>query len=196
MAKETMVIVEGQVTAPPGIFDEMTFYVQDSTAGIMAYLREGECPVLSEGDRVRITGQLWDYYGEREIRVAGPGDIQRLGEGKPLEPTMVKTGEVDEAHEGLLVQIVGEITGWAESALYLDDGSGEGKVYVKEATGIERPWVEKGELYSVIGIVSQYEDKHELLPRYQSDISLWPGMLPVTGSDRPSSEGAGLKAPR
>jgi DNA/RNA endonuclease YhcR with UshA esterase domain len=109
---------------------------------------------------------------------------------------MVKTGEVDEAHEGLLVQIVGEITGWAESALYLDDGSGEGKVYVKEATGIERPWVEKGELYSVIGIVSQYEDKHELLPRYQSDISLWPGMLPVTGSDRPSSEGAGLKAPR
>jgi len=194
MAKETMVTVEGQVTAPPGIFDEQTFYVQDATAGTLVYLREG--PVLSEGDRVRVTGQVWDYYGEREIRVSGPGDIQRLGEGEPLQPTMIKTGEVDEAHEGLLVQIVGAITGWEKSTLYLDDGSGEAKVYVKEATGIERPWVEKGEVYSVVGIVSQYKDEHELLPRYQSDIALWPGVLPVTGGESPSGEGAGLKAPR
>ena len=108
-------------------------------------------------------------------------------EGEPLEPTMIKTGEVDEAHEGLLAQIVGEITGWGESALFLNDGSGEAKIYIKEATGIERPWVEKGEVYSVVGIVSQYKDEHELLPRYQSDIALWPGMLPVTGGESPSS---------
>ena len=82
--------------------------MQDSTAGIKVYLREGDCPALSEGDRVRVTGQLWDYYNEREIRVAGPEDIQRLGDGEPLKPTLIKTGEVDEAHEGLLVQIVGE----------------------------------------------------------------------------------------
>jgi DNA/RNA endonuclease YhcR with UshA esterase domain len=188
IAKETIVTVEGQVTAPPGIFDEKSFYVQDSTAGTLVYLREGDCPVLSEGDRVRVTGQLWDYYGEREIRVAEPGDIQRLGEGEPLEPTMIKTGEVDEAHEGLLVQIVAEITGWGRSALYLDDGSGEAKVYIKEATGIERPWVEEGEIYSVVGIVSQYKEEHELLPRYQSDISLWPAQLPTTGGDSPSDE--------
>jgi DNA/RNA endonuclease YhcR with UshA esterase domain len=86
----------------------------------------------------------------------------------------------------LLAQIVGEITGWAESALYLDDSSGEAKVYIKEATGIERPWVEKGEIYSIIGIVSQYQDKHELLPRYQNDIALWPAELPITGGDKPS----------
>jgi DNA/RNA endonuclease YhcR with UshA esterase domain len=196
MARETMVAVEGQVTAPPGIFDEVTFYMQDSTAGIMVYLREGDCPVLYEGDRVRVTGQLWDYYDEREIRVSGAGDIQRLGEGEPLEPTLIKTGEVDEVHEGLLVQIVGAITSWERSTLYLDDGSGEGKVYIKEATGIERPWVEKGEIYSVIGIVSQYQEEHELLPRYQSDIALWPAQLPTTGGDSPSDEGAGLKTPR
>ncbi len=187
MAKETVVTVEGQVTAPPGIFAEKSFYIQDSTAGTLVYLREGNCPVLSEGDKVRVTGQLWDYYGEREIRVAGPGDIQRLGEGEPLKPTMIKAGEVDEAHEGLLAQIIGEITGWGGSALFLDDGSGEAKIYIKEATGIERPWVEKGEIYAIIGIVSQYKDEHELLPRYQSDIALWPGMLPVTGGDSPSS---------
>ncbi len=186
MAKEAMVIVEGQVTAPPGIFDEKSFYIQDSTAGTLVYLREGDCPVLFGGDRVRITGQLWDYYGEREIRVAGAGDIQRLSEGEPLKPTMIKTGEVDEAREGLLAQIVGEIAGWGKSALYLDDGSGEAKIYLKEATGIERPWVEKGEIYSVIGIVSQYQEEHELLPRYQSDIALWPGTLPVTGGESPS----------
>lgn len=196
MAKDTMVAVEGQVTAPPGIFDEKTFYVQDSTAGIMVYLSQGQPPTLIEGDWVRVTGVTWDYYGVREIKVAEAGDIQRLGKGEPLEPTMIKTGEVDEAHEGLLVQIIGEVTGWGRSALYLDDGSGEAKVYIKKATGIERPWVEKGEIYSVIGIVSQYKDEHELLPRYQSDIALWPTELPVTGGDRPSSEGVGLKAPR
>jgi len=185
MAQEAIVTIEGQVTAPPGIFDEQTFYVQDTTAGTLVYLREGDCPVLSEGDRVRITGQLWDYYGEREIRVAGPGDIHLLGEGEPLEPTMIKTGAVDEAHEGLLVRIVGAITGWERSTLYLDDGSGQAKIYLKEATGIERPWVEKGDIYSVIGIVSQYQDEHELLPRYQSDITPWPGTLPTTGGDSP-----------
>ena len=186
MAEDTMVNVEGQVTAPPGIFDEKTFYAQDSTAGIMVYLSQGQYPALNEGDWVRVMGITWDYYGEREIKVSGPGDIQRVGEGEPLKPTMIKTGEVDEAHEGLFVQVVGEITGWEGSALYLDDGSGEAKIYVKEATGIERPWVEKGEIYSMVGIVSQYEEEHELLPRYQSDISLWPGMLPVTGGDSPS----------
>jgi DNA/RNA endonuclease YhcR with UshA esterase domain len=196
MAEDTMVTVEGQVTAPPGTFDEKTFYIQDSAAGIMVYLSQGQYPALNEGDWVRVTGITWDYYGEREIKVSGPGDIQRLGEGEPLEPTLIKTEEVDEAHEGLFVQIIGEITGWGTSALYLDDGSGEAKIYIKEATGIERPWVEKGEIYSVVGIVSQYEEEHELLPRYESDISLWPGTLPVTGGDRPSSEGAGLKPPR
>ncbi len=185
MAKETLVTVEGQVTAPPGVFAETSFYMQDATAGTLVYLREGDCPELSEGDRVRITGQVWDYYEEREMRVAKPEDIQRLGEGEPLQPSVIKTGEVDEAHEGLLVQIVGEITGWDRGALHLDDGSGEAKVYIKEATGIERPWVEKGEIYSVIGIVSQYQDEHELLPRYQSDVSLWPGMLPTTGGESP-----------
>ena len=196
MAKEASVIVEGQVTAPPGIFDQQTFYVQDSTAGIMVYLREGECPTLSEGDKVRATGQVWDYYEQREIRVATPGDIQRLGEGEPVEAIVIKTGEVDEAHEGLLVQVVGAITGWGRGSLYLDDGSGQAKVYIKEATGIERPWVEKGELYSVVGIVGQYKDEHELLPRCQSDIALWPAELPTTGGDRPSSQGEGLRAPR
>jgi hypothetical protein len=185
MAPEALVTVEGQVTAPPGIFAEESFYMQDSTAGTLVYLREGEIPALSEGDVVRLTGQVWDYYEEREIRVAKPEDIQRLGEGEPLQPVVINTGEMGEAYEGSLVQIVGEITGWDRGTLYLDDGSGQAKVYIKEATGIERPWVEKSELYSVVGIVSQYQDEHELLPRYQSDIALWPGMLPTTGGDSP-----------
>jgi DNA/RNA endonuclease YhcR with UshA esterase domain len=190
MAPEALVTVEGQVTAPPGIFAEESFYMQDSMAGTLVYLREGEIvqpavALLALGDRVRLTGQVWDYYEEREIRVARPEDIQRLGEGEPLLPVVINTGEMGEAYEGSLVQIVGEITGWDRGTLYLDDGSGQAKVYIKEATGIERPWVEKGELYSVVGIVSQYEEEHELLPRYQSDISLWPGMLPTTGGDSP-----------
>jgi len=184
LAKGTEVTIEGQVTVPPGVFGEGTIYVQDSTAGIMVYLSAGEYPALSEGDWVRVKGQVWEYYGVLEIKVSEAGDIQRLRPGDPLPPTPIKTGEVSEDSEGLLVQVTGKVTGYGRDQIFLDDGSGEAKVYIEEATGIERPWVEEGQVFTVVGVVSQYEGEYELLPRYQSDISFVPAALPITGGDK------------
>ena len=183
----TEVVVEGQVTVPPGLLGERVFYLQDSTAGTMVYLSQGECPPLAEGDRVRVTGDLRDYHGEREVVAARPEDIQRLRLGTPLLPTPIKTGQVDEAHEGLLAQIVGRVVGYGRDRIELDDGSGPALVYIKKTSGIEKPWVEKGQPMAVVGVVSQYaqsapyEGGYRLLPRYQWDIVSSPAMLPVTG---------------
>jgi DNA/RNA endonuclease YhcR with UshA esterase domain len=184
-------VVEGQVTVPPGVFGRRIIYIQDSTAGIMVYLSRGRYPRLSEGDWVRVRGQVWDFHGEKEILVGHWRDVERLGGGEPLEPVQIKTGEVNEENEGLLVEITGEVVGYAWNTIYLDDGSGKAKVYIKRATGVKKPWVEKGEIYRVVGVVSQYaeapyEGGYRLLPRYQSDISLAvPVLLPVTGGESP-----------
>jgi len=47
------------------------------------------------------------------------------------------------------------VVGYGRDAIGLDDGSGEARVYIKKATGIEKPWVEKGQELGVVGIVSQ-----------------------------------------
>jgi L-aminopeptidase/D-esterase-like protein len=92
--------------------------------------------------------------------------------------------------EGPAVQFQGRSTFW------LDDGTGWAKVYIRQRTGIKKPFIEMRTPVTVMGIVSQYSDSngdssredYRLLPRYQEDIILpvqpptpWPIFLPETG---------------
>jgi hypothetical protein len=187
----TLVTVRGQVTVPPPLFGEKTLYIQDSTAGIMIYTSKNDYLPLAEGDWVVLRGEAYDYHGEREIRIYRDGDLLlHQGAGDPLKPTVLKTGQVDEDHEGLLAMITGQVVGYERYAIHLDDGTGPVRVYIKRETGIEKPWVEKGQTFSVIGVVSQYAEEkpyeggYRLLPRYQSDLLQLPLYLPETGTLR------------
>jgi DNA/RNA endonuclease YhcR with UshA esterase domain len=181
MALETRVVIEGQVTAPPGLFGKDTLYMQDATAGIRIYLRSGEIGTLAEGDWVRVTGKVDTYYGEFEIVVSQPSDIVVLRHEAPLKSTRIKTGAVNATNEGHLVQIDGKVTRFG--SVFVDDGTGEAKVYVRESTGIKMPKLRKGQIVTVIGIVGRYQETWELLPRYASDIVPWPEYLPVVGGE-------------
>lgn len=178
LAKGTKVIVEGQVTVRPGLFGRKTIYIQDGTAGIMVYLSEGDYPELEEGDWVRIEGVVWEYKGEREIKVYGAAGVQRLGPGESVVPIPVKTGQVGEPLEGKLVQATGQITGFSD--FRLDDGSGELKVYIYRGTGIRLEGLKVGQVVTVVGVVGQFGSTHELRPRSQADIQ--PMLLPATGA--------------
>ncbi len=186
------VIVEGQVTAPPPYFGR-SIYVQDATGGINVYLTRGEWPDLSEGERLRITGRLEDLRGERQLRLADPSALTRLGPAQPLRPARVRTGHIDEAHEGLLVMIVGKVVELQTDAVILDDGSGPARVYVRESTGWRRPRMQRGEIWAAVGVVSQYgrerpyTDGYRLLPRYPDDLAPPPAHLPETGASAPMS---------
>ncbi|MFQ5885639.1 MAG: lamin tail domain-containing protein [Anaerolineae bacterium] len=190
LGKGTQVILEAQVTVPPGVFSPKTIYLQDETGGILIYLRGGEYPSLKEGDWVRVQGEIWDYYGERELRVE-EGNVQFLREGEPPSPLLIATAEVNEEREGLLVEIRGLVTRVEGRSFYIDDGSGEAKAYIREATGIGQFLVAVGESITVVGVVSQYvreapfEGGYRVLPRYEEDIKGGLALyLPVTGEEQ------------
>jgi hypothetical protein len=188
---KSTVTVRGQVTVPPPLFGEKALYIQDHTGGIMIYTSKKDHLPLTEGDWVVLRGEAYDYHGEREIRIYWDDDLLlHQGAGDLPKPTVLKTGQVDEDHEGLLAMIAGRVVGYERYAIHLDDGTGPARVYIKRETDIEKPWVEEGQRFSVIGIVSQYakekpyEGGYRLLPRYPSDLLQLPLYLPETGTCR------------
>jgi hypothetical protein len=69
------------------------------------------------------------------------------------------------------VQLSAPVTGyWKETTLYLDDGSGEARITIKASTGVGRPYVNIGEVWTVVGMVSQTESGYRLLPRREADL--------------------------
>ena len=132
-------------------------------------------------------GRLSDYHGERRVLVTRPEDLRRIGSGQRLQPELLRSGEADEAHEGLLVRVFAPAVGYGGQNFWLDDGSGEARVYIRESGGFDRPWIEVGEMWSVVGVVSQYVGSrpfvggYRSLPRTEADLSNAPVLLPVTG---------------
>lgn len=201
------VTVEGQVTALPGVFGDKQIYVQDATGGLLIYLRSGQWPPLSEGQWVRLNGWLDTFHGEKEIRLTRVDDIKTLAPAAPPAAQPIRTGAVGEASEGRLVAVTAPVSGfYGESSILLNDGSGEAWVVVLESTGMQRPYVVIGDVWTAVGIVSQddfeapYDGYYRLLPRRPADLQQgavnWaslnsaPLYLPVTGE--PSE---GLAAP-
>jgi len=165
-----LIKVKGVVSVEPGVLGSQIFYLAGS--GIQVYSYQKNFPNLKVGDYLEVIGELNEYKGELRIKVSSKEDIKVL-ETKPApQPKEVKTGEIDEDLEGSLVMITGEVIEKQSNYLYLDDGSGEVKVYFKKTTGIKRPKLKEGDWLKVVGIVSQYNEEYRILPRYQTDIEL------------------------
>ena len=102
--------VEGIVTSNASGYDKDTaffdcIYVQDATAGINCFPVAGNFKI---GDRVRISGTTSSYQGERQLAVT---TIEKLGEGKPVMPTLVTAAQiVDGSVLGSLVRVKGTVT--------------------------------------------------------------------------------------
>ena len=181
LALGTRVTVEGQITAPPGLFSERIAYIQDDSAGLRLYLRQGSYPDLHLGDRVRVTGRLSSSYGQRDLTISSPRWLVSLGPGPVLRPRYLRTSLVTAAQEGRLVLVAGRVTGFLSNNFWLDDGSGEVQVTVDQDLPWRRPFFERGSLWAVVGIVARNEGRFRLLPRYSDDITPPPALLPVTG---------------
>jgi len=183
LAADTRITVEGVVSVPPGLFNSKTVYIQDAMRGLKLYLRRGNYPDLRTGDHLRVTGYLRDYHGQRELSIPGQTWVTFLGQGAAPRPRFVRTGAVGEVYESRLVMVVGQVTGFRQNSFWLDDGSGGAKITVDSDLPWQRPYFEKGDTWAVVGVVTQYDDTYRINPRYQTDISPPPSVLPVTGSD-------------
>ncbi|MCL4834149.1 MAG: lamin tail domain-containing protein, partial [Caldilineaceae bacterium] len=178
----------GVVTVPPGLFNS-AIYVADpaphpngATAwlGVQVYLRRGDFPPLALGDRVLIRGVMGSFRGEREILVERPEDIWQMESGTPLLPLPVTVADVGERLEGRLISFEGTVTGWQGVSIFLADPAQPDiepvMVTVRSRLGWRRPYVNKGERWRVIGIVSQAADAppwnggYRVLARFPADL--------------------------
>ena len=55
---------------------------------------------------------------------------------------------------------------------YVDDGSGEIRVYIKSSTKIDKPEMKKGTAVTITGVVSETTSGYRVLPRWQEDVRL------------------------
>lgn len=186
--------VRGQVIVPPDVF-ERSLYIQDASGGLLIYWSRPSWPALQLGDWIEVTGALDDFHGERELKVRRARDLIVLGPGEPPAPIMVRCDQIGELYEGMLVMVAGAVSGFSERSLRLRDGSGDVVVYVREGLPWKRPWVDRGEWWSAIGVVSQYLTEssstggYRLLPRFADDLARAPDTLPEIGatvSDEPA----------
>jgi len=99
-----------RVTARPGVLGEARTYVGSEQAGVALHKPGGGYADLDEGDRVRVRGELDEYHGELVVRLESGRDVQRLGPGELVSPTLIRTGAVGFLTEGRLVRVGATIT--------------------------------------------------------------------------------------
>ena len=101
--------IEAVITVAPGAFSTSNtqIFVQDDSGGICIY-KQGALVSGAVGDSIRATGSVIQYNGLAEIDVKPTGaSFMNLGAGTPAEPTPITLDQLDEAHEGLLVEVYG-----------------------------------------------------------------------------------------
>lgn len=169
VALDKLVTTSGIVTVLPGRLSASYFYIQDETAGIQIYSSKKSFPTITIGQRVEVTGETSEAYKERRLKIADAGNIVGIGSGE-VQPKITKTGSIGESNEGQLVKLTGTVTQTSGDTFYLNDESGEARIYIKEETSIDKPRTSKGVKVTVVGIVSQYNDTYRVLPRTQNDL--------------------------
>ena len=177
------------MTVLPDIFDDKQIYIQDATGGMLVYLRSGEWPPLSEGQWVRVNGRLDTLYGEKEIKLTRIDDIKTMQPAAPPTPRAIRSGDVGEATEGWLVRVEAPASGFrGRSVVIVDNGGSDTAVVFKQSTGMHRPYVEIGEMWAVVGVVSQDDDEapfdsgYRILPRRSADVQQGAKMAPTAAS--------------
>lgn len=168
--KGEMVEVIGVVSVPPGVLGGNVIYLAGS--GVQVYFSKADWPKINLGDSVKLTGEVSANSGETRLKLAQASDLIITGNGAAPQPHRLETSEVGEETEGWLVTIQGEVTETNGDTFYVDDGSGEVKVYIKSSTKIDKPQMKKGMAITVTGVVSETSSGYRVLPRWQEDVRL------------------------
>ncbi len=168
--KHSRVKVSGIVSTPPGIFADDVFYLSGS--GIQVFSYEVKFSKIELGDEVELIGRVSEVGGEKRILLDNEEDIKINSRDNLVEAQLISTGNINESMEGYLVLIEGKVSQIKNDVFFLDDGSGEVKVYIKPRTEIEKPEIKIGDWMAVTGQASQTSAGYRILPRFQGDIRL------------------------
>ena len=179
------VVVEGYVTAASNaaakgnsFFD--VIYVQDETAGLTVF--GVSSTEVKLGQKVRLTGKVSSYLGDAQIALNNEDfDLEIIDTNINLvNPTKLSTADsMLEEKEGLLVQVSGKVTRIEGQNIYVNDGTGEARVYTEgyigssTNPGVADEWksrVKVGDMVSAIGLASEDPEGHRLRVRDSAEI--------------------------
>lgn len=163
--------LSGTVAVLPGILGSQYFYIVGSP-GIQVYNYKKDFPNLKIGDFVDIRGELAESGGERRLKTKSAGDIMLVAHKSPPIAPLETCEKIDEEYVGRLISVSGEIVDRKSATVFLDDGTGEIKVYIKTASGINPAELREGERADISGIVGRTSAGIRLLPRGRGDIVL------------------------
>ncbi len=166
----SLVKVKGTVAVLPGILGTQVFYVVSSSTGLQVYNYKKDFPALTVGDYLEVSGELAQTQGEARIKTKAKSDMAVKEHGAPPPALELSCDQVNEENIGQLLRVSGEITDKKSSTLYLDDGSGEILIYIKQAAGISTKNLTPGQAVSVTGILGKTSTGLRLMPRSEDDI--------------------------
>jgi len=169
LPKGTDVQIEGVVTSALNELGKNTIYLEDETGGIKVVFKEAQS-TLKHGHRISVRGTTQEAYNEYYVKVDKWQDMSVLGEEVLPDPLRVESGDVGEDVEGRVVFINGKVTATSGNTFFINDGSGDAKVYIKSSTNIQKPKMRVGYYSAITGIVSQYKDDYRIMPRFQHDV--------------------------
>ncbi|MCK4891171.1 MAG: lamin tail domain-containing protein [Candidatus Pacebacteria bacterium] len=168
--RNSRIKVSGVISTPPGIFADNIFYLSGS--GIQVYSYKIKVPEIELGDKIEIIGKVSEVGGEKRILIDNLKNIKILSRNHLIEAQLVLTGNINESVEGYLVVVEGKVSQIKKDVFYLNDGSGEVKIYIKPQTQIEKLEIKKDDWMTITGQVSQTSLGYRILPRFQGDVKL------------------------
>jgi DNA/RNA endonuclease YhcR with UshA esterase domain len=165
--------IEGVVAVLPGVYGTQYFYVisPDSGVGMQIYMNKKNFPLIKIGDLVHATGIMGTGPQGPRLKVTATSDIKALAHDVDVVPPKQTISDIDEQMVGQLIQISGEITDIKTSYLYLDDGTGEFKIYKKTGAHITFDRFHQGDNITATGILGKSANEIQLWPRGQRDLS-------------------------
>jgi uncharacterized protein YdeI (BOF family) len=167
--------IQGIVTAEPGrILGEDVMALQDATGGICVQLPADALAGIDRGSAVIVAGILAAPYGNLELRPASAADVRAVGAAPLPIPRQLEAVQLGEATEGLLASVSGTLTRIESSStsisLFVEDASGESRVFIYAALGISTTEFTLGSQLDVTGIVGDRLGLYRLWPRDRADI--------------------------
>ena len=174
VGKET--IVQGTVTTKPGANGGKSFYIQDSTGGILVYTNTVYSDVVI-GATVKVTGSTAEYKGKFQIE---PADIEVV-DATPSEPApkVIGIDGLTESVEGQLVKLEGVTVkdlisdDYKNAAITVTNGTIDASAKLDSRTGFDSTTLTAtvGDVVNVVGVVEDRETFYQVLLRTPNDMT-------------------------
>jgi DNA/RNA endonuclease YhcR with UshA esterase domain len=177
------VTVEGTVIAAKSFQNGFRLTLDDGTGQVVlllwlsAYDKLTDPARLQTGTRVRATGELDEYRGQREVVPARGSDVI-ITQAAPA-PAQRDIASITPADMGAVVAVEGTVTRSEPFSqgyrVWIDDGSGEIMLLLWEniygrVAGRER--LTAGARVQAIGIVEEYRGTLEIIPQLPGDVTV------------------------